>query len=150
MIVDALDNLELYFPEVPKLQVVTEVMDKGDVYDKPDGSYQTKDPKVRYLISSYETSSGEKPYEIHRRSTDVLVILQGTELVSETWREAAKDADAPYDKEADVQYTTGEPVCVCKAGEGRFFVFLPGEPYRTGVSIGLPAKNKRVLFKIYD
>ena len=94
MLFDSLDNLELYYPEVPRMQTVVEIMDKGDVYDMEPGSYQTKDPKVRYIISEYETDSKEKPYEIHRRATDVQIMLEGEELMSVSWREAV-----PYQRE---------------------------------------------------
>ena len=150
MLFDSLDNLELYYPEVPRMQTVVEIMDKGDVYGMEPGSYQTKDPKVRYIISEYETDSKEKPYEIHRRATDVQIMLEGEELMSVSWREAVKEADKPYDKESDVQYTTGEPLAVWHAARSRFAVFLPGEPHKTGVAIGFPAKVKKVTFKIYD
>lgn len=150
MLCDSLEHLELYYPLVPRLQTVVEVMDKGDVYDMEPGAYQTKDPRVRYLISSYETDAKDHPYEIHRRTTDVVIMLSGEELMSVSWREAVKEADTPYNKEEDVQYTTGEPITVWHAAQGRFAIFLPGEPHKEGVAIGLPSKVKKVVFKIYD
>ena len=110
----------------------------------------SKDPRVRYLISSYETDAKDHPYEIHRRTTDVVIMLSGEELMSVSWREAVKEADTPYNKEEDVQYTTGEPITVWHAAQGRFAIFLPGEPHKEGVAIGLPSKVKKVVFKIYD
>ncbi len=150
MIFDSLDNLELYLPLIPRMRSVIDVMDRGEVYEMECGSYQSKDPHVRYLISSYETESKEKPYEVHHKATDVEIMLKGEELMSVSWREAVKDADAPYDKDGDVQHTTGEPLIVWHAAPGRFALFLPGEPHKGGVAIGLPSKVKKITFKIYD
>lgn len=150
VIFDSIDNLEVYYPQVPLMRIVVEVMDRGDVYDQEPGAYQTRDPKVRYIISSYETTSKDVPFEIHRRSTDVQILLEGEELMSASWREAGKDAIDAYDKAEDVQHTTGEPLAVWHAAVGRFALFLPGEPHKTGVAIGLPRTNKKVVFRIYD
>jgi len=147
MLFDTLDNLELYQPLLPLLQTVIEVMDKGDVYTMKDGSYATDNPNVRYSIGSYMTSSEGKRYEIHKKATDVQIMLEGEELMSVTWREAVKDA-TPYDEAKDIHFCDGDPLLVMHAAVGRFCVFFPGEPHKPGVPVVNPMACRKVVFKL--
>lgn len=147
MLFDTLENLELYLPVLPELQAVIEVMDKGDVYTMKDGVYPTSNPEVSYRIDSYQSGAEGTPYLIHRKTTVLMILLEGEELESLTWREAAKDA-TPYDSATDQCTCDGDPLVVIHAAVGRFCVFYPGEPHRSGLPVVNPASCKRVTFLI--
>ncbi len=149
MIFDTLENLEMYSPLVDKIKVVADTMDHDDVYDKAPGKYTTRDPKVSYTVYSYVTSSADKPFEFHKKHTDVIIVLSGQELMSSSWRELQRNCNS-FDEVNDTGFFVGEPISVLQAAQGRFSVFFPGEPHKSGVALGEPSLVKKVVFKIED
>ena len=149
MIFDTLENLELYFPLIDKLEVIADTMDHDDVYDKEPGSYTTRDSKVTYEVKSYITSEADKPFEFHKLHTDVHIVLSGQELLSTSWRELQRNCTA-FDEKNDFGLFTAEPITVLQGAQGRFAVFFPGEPHKSGIAAGEPGIVKKVVFKISD
>ncbi|MCF0237815.1 MAG: YhcH/YjgK/YiaL family protein [Sphaerochaetaceae bacterium] len=149
MIFDNLDNLETYIPVLPALRQIADIMDHDDLYEKEVGHYTTKNEKISYSISQYLTSTTDKPFEFHGEYSVVQIVLKGSELVSTSWREMAKNADA-YSKKDDTGFFQGNPISVFQATQGRFMVFLPGEPYKSGVASGESSLVKKVTFKVVD
>ena len=149
MVFDTLDQLEMYIPLLPAIRVVADTMDHDELYDKAPGRYSTRDPKVTYTIYEYMTSAADKPFEYHREHSDVMIVLSGQELMSTSWRELKNQSQA-FDAKADVGFFQAEPVTVLQAAQGRFAIFLPGEPHKSGIAAGEPSLVKKVVFKIED
>lgn len=149
MVFDTLDQLEMYIPVVPKLRLIADIMDHDDLYEKECGSYTTKDPDVTYTISQYMTTSGGKQFEFHKDHTDVQIVLKGQELMSTTWRELKNQCET-FDAKGDVGFFQAEPTTVLQATQGRFAVFFPGEPHKSGISAGEVSPVKKVVFKVLD
>ena len=149
MVFDTLDQLEMYIPLLPAIRVVADTMDHDELYDKAPGRYSTRDPKVTYTIYEYMTSATDKPFEYHREHSDVMIVLSGQELMSTSWRELKNQSQA-FDAKADVGFFQAEPVSVLQAAQGRFAIFFPGEPHKSGIAAGEPSLVKKVVFKIED
>jgi len=149
MVFDTLDQLEMYIPLLPAIRVVADTMDHDELYDKAPGKYSTRDPKVTYTIYEYMTSAADKPFEYHREHSDVMIVLSGQELMSTSWRELKNQSQA-FDAKADVGFFQAEPVTVLQAAQGRFAIFFPGEPHKSGIAAGEPSLVKKVVFKIED
>ena len=149
MVFDTLDQLEMYIPLLPAIRVVADTMDHDELYDKAPGRYSTRDPKVTYTIYEYMTSATDKPFEFHRDHSDVMIVLSGQELMSTSWRELKNQSQA-YDSKADVGFFQADPVSVLQAAQGRFAIFFPGEPHKSGIAAGEPSLVKKVVFKIED
>ncbi len=149
MVFDTLDQLEMYIPILPAIRVIADTLDHDELYDKPAGSYTTRDPKVTYKIIEYMTSSADKPFEFHKDHSDVMVVLSGQELMSTSWRELKKQCET-FDSKKDVGFFQAEPISVLQAAQGRFAIFFPGEPHKSGVAVGEPAPVKKVVFKVED
>lgn len=149
MVFDTLDQLEMYIPLLPAIRVVADTMDHDELYDKAPGRYSTRDPKVTYTIYEYMTSAADKPFEYHREHSDVMIVLSGQELMSTSWRELKNQSQA-FDAKADVGFFQAEPVTVLQAAQGRFAIFFPGEPHKSGIAAGEPSLVKKVVFKIED
>lgn len=148
MIFDTLDQLEMYIPLLPALRVIADVMDHDDVYDKAPGNYTTYDDKVSYTVAEYKTSQTHQ-FEFHKDHTSVQIVLKGQELMSTTWRELKRQCET-FNASSDVGFLDAEPISVLQATQGRFAVFFPGEPFKTGVSYGESALVKKVIFKVLD
>ncbi len=149
MVFDTLDQLEMYIPILPAIRVIADTMDHDELYDKAPGKYQTRDPKVTYTISEYLTSAADKPFEYHKSHSDVMIVLSGQELQSTSWREL-KNQSTSYDEKADVGFFQAEPISVLQAAQGRFSIFFPGEPHKSGIAMGEPSAVKKVVFKVED
>lgn len=149
MVFDTLDQLEMYIPILPAIRVIADTLDHDELYDKPAGSYTTRDPKVTYKILEYMTSAADKPFEFHKDHSDVMVVLSGQELMSTSWRELKKQCET-FDEKKDVGFFQAEPISVLQAAQGRFAIFFPGEPHKSGVAAGEPALVKKAVFKVED
>lgn len=149
MVFDTLDQLEMYIPILPALRLVADIMDHDDLYEMAPGSYKTKDSKVTYSVSEYMSSATDKPFEFRKDLSEVHIVLKGQELMSTTWRELKNQSES-YDAKADIGFFQASPISVLQATQGRFAIFFPGEPHKTGVSAGEPGLVKKVVFKIQD
>ncbi|MBO4393304.1 MAG: YhcH/YjgK/YiaL family protein [Spirochaetales bacterium] len=149
MVFDTLDQLEMYIPVLPSIRLIADIMDHDDLYDMAPGSYKTKDSKVTYKILEYMTSAADRPFEYHKDHSDLMVVLSGQELMSTSWREL-KNQSISYDQKTDTGYFNAEPISVLQASQGRFAIFFPGEPHKSGVAAGEPSPVKKVVFKIED
>lgn len=149
MIFDTLENLELYLPLLPQIKTIAGAMDHDNIYDLPPGHYTTPDPNVSYDIYEYTTGSSEKPFEFHKNHTVLQAVLSGNELMSTSWRELKSQAIA-FDDKTDTGFFTAEPLSAIQASQGRFLVFFPGEPYKTGVSAVSEEKVKKIVFTVLE
>ena len=149
MIFDILSNLELYRGVLPELQAVAEAMDHDDIYSLSPGAYSTPNPRVSYTVFEYSTATENVPFTFHKRHSRVEIVLSGRELVSCSWRELCASSKT-YSKDTDTGFLNAEPLCAVQAAQGRFIVFLPGEPYKSGVSDGTENQVKKVVFSIEE
>lgn len=149
MIFDTLANLEMYASVVPQIKTVAEAMDHDNVYDLSKGHYTTPDPNVSYDVIEYTTTDSDQRFMFHKKRTVVEIVLNGNELFSTTWRELCSQAEI-YNKETDTGFISAEPISAFQGAQGRFAVFLPGEPYKGGVSSGTGEPVKKVIFTIKD
>ena len=78
-----------------------------------------------------------------------MILLKGNELMSTSWREL-KNQSISYDQKTDTGFFNAEPISVLQATQGRFAIFFPGEPHKTGVADGEPCLVKKVVFKVED
>lgn len=147
MIFDTLENLEMYIPVLPQLKTIAEAMDHDNVYELAPGKYKTPNENVSYEICEYTSSASDKPFEFHKNTTVVEIVLSGCELMSTTWREL-KDQASAFDKKTDTGVFPSEPVTVLQAAQGRFAVFFAGEPYKTGISYAEPVSVKKIIFRV--
>jgi len=69
--------------------------------------------------------------------------------MSTTWREL-KDTAQVYSSNTDTGFFSSEPLSVLRASQGRFAVFLPGEPFCTGIKADESGVVKKAVFKINE
>ena len=149
MVFDTLDQLEMYIPVLPSIRLIADIMDHDDLYELPCGVYKTKDEKVSYTISEYMTSASDRPFEYHTDSSILMIVLKGQELLSTSWREMKKES-LSYDKTKGTGFFQGEPISVLQATQGRFAIFFPGEPFKSGVALGESSMVKKVVFRVEE
>jgi len=148
MIIDRLENLSKYIPALPQLQHVVSILESGALLDLPLGGYTTDDPSLRYTIMSYEAEAvDERPYEIHRRDTDVQILLAGRERMDVADSESFVPT-GEYSAERDIVFGDGHKIASYHADPSLFVIFLPGEPHAPNIADGNDRDVKKVVFKI--
>ncbi|HPX29162.1 MAG TPA: YhcH/YjgK/YiaL family protein [Sphaerochaeta sp.] len=147
MIIDSLSNLSRYISAVPELRLIQQIL-AGDLLSKELGSYETSDPNLRYIIMTYQTEKKETDlYEIHKKETDVQILLQGTEVMEIGSRESFKTTVA-YDAAKDAAFGPAESILTYRADQNHFALFFPGEPHAPNLIDKVQQRIIKVVFKI--
>lgn len=146
MIIDSLNNLQLYKGIISCIPKIMEILREEDLIKKDTGCYTTSDPNCRYVISEYNTVP-KKPFEIHKKEIDLHIVLIGKEKVCLSDRSAGEKAYV-YDKENDSSIVFSSNFCKYIADDTNFGIFFPGEPHAPGLMINTQQKIKKVVFKI--
>lgn len=82
MIMDKIENWNLYFSKKSNLYPGVEFILKQINEDIQDGRYEIKDNDVYAMVQSYRTDALEnKKLESHRRYIDIQYIVSGKELI---------------------------------------------------------------------
>lgn len=149
MIIDSLSNLGRYIPTVPALRLVREILQE-DLLSKDLGSYKTSDPNLRYIIMTYRTEKEEADlYEVHRKETDVQILLQGTEVMEIGSRESFRETVA-YDEVKDAAFGPADSILTYRADNDHFTLFFPGEPHAPNLIDKEQQHIIKVVFKIHQ
>lgn len=147
MIIDSLSNLSCYISSVPELRLVQQILSE-DLLSKELGFHQTSDPSLRYIIMTYQTEKkGADLYEIHKKETDVQILLQGTEVMEIGSRESFKTTVA-YDAAKDAAFGPAESILTYRADQNHFALFFPGEPHAPNLIDKVQQRIIKVVFKI--
>jgi YhcH/YjgK/YiaL family protein len=148
MILDSLPNARLYHRLHPGLARAFAWLE-GSGPSATDGTHEIGDG-VRAIVQGYETAPDQsKKWETHRRNLDLQVVLEGSELVG--WAPVAGlSSRVPYDetKDAEFYHPPAVPGARFQLARGLFAIFFPDDAHQPGVQEALPAKVRKVVFKI--
>lgn len=149
MIYDTLENLKRYVSALPGLETVCEVVESGVLDHAKDGSYATKDPKVRYnvmMVTSGNDVHSKK--EVHKNHADVQICLEGGEEPEASLHEYSAQSIV-WNADGDAGFLPLEPECRFDLVPGRFLLFFPGEPHMGNYPYrGKAGRVRKVVFKV--
>ncbi|MDD3904238.1 MAG: YhcH/YjgK/YiaL family protein [Sphaerochaeta sp.] len=148
MILDQISEMHCYIPTLPALKTVIEILASGKLETQSLGSYKTDDPRVRYNLFTYETTKHEaEEFEIHKKETDVQILLKGQERMDIASREGLETTCA-YEESKDAFMAKGKKLLSYHAKNDTFAVFFPGEPHAPNLIDEQPNQVVKVVFKI--
>jgi beta-galactosidase beta subunit len=124
MVIDLLDHLEWYVSLHPRMQALIELLDRGEVYEQAEGTYEHRGIDYQIL---YQQSS-ERGHDDRAKGTEVHVLLEGEEIFS------------IHDEWATRLVTTFT--------EGQFVLLSEGERYRSNQTVSTSRQNKRGIFTL--
>lgn len=146
MITDTLQNLPRYRGLHKNLDTAIDWLRHHDLNALPNGRTEVAGDAVFINVMDADLREAEgADFEYHRRYADLQIDLTG----SEHWGWAAAGQETkPFDEASDAGFVAG-PEQVCGAlGEGRFALFLPGEPHKPSCRTPDCRKVRKAVVKI--
>jgi YhcH/YjgK/YiaL family protein len=149
MIVDAIENAELYRAVHPRLAAAFDYLAAFDA-STADGRYPIDDDRIYAMVQTYATKpAAEKKWESHRRYVDVQYVISGRERITIAPSGSMAGA-SDYNDAKDVTIYTGP------AGDagtlvvegGQFAIFFPHDAHQPGVAAGDAGEVRKVVVKV--
>ena len=147
MIYDTLNNLPNYLGLCDNLDTVIEFIMARDINNLPTGRTRIDGEKAVVTVSTVTPQAGDKAPFVRRDSHLTLETdLEGSELFEVSLGDFAptKPADEAADRtEGSAGTSIAGMLC-----EGRFALYLAGEPYKSGLKAQGCGKLKKAVFSI--
>ena len=149
MITDTLAHLARYRGLHKNLDTAIDWLETHDVAALPLGRTVIEGDAVFVNVMEAELRDAEgAAFEYHRRYADLQIDLTG----AERWDWAAEGTylvpNAPYDPDSDAGLGTAPEQASGTLGEGRFALFLPGEPHKPSCQCGVCTHLRKAVVKI--
>lgn len=148
MIVDRLENSELY---LPLGEGIAEGLRYLATFDPAtgDGRHEIDGERVFALVQRYDTAPGaEKRFESHRLHADIQFVASGRERILRA-RSPDLVEETPYDEATDVSFYADPPASSSVLlGAGDFAVLFPDDAHKPGCMAGGRHAVRKVVVKI--
>ncbi len=146
MIFDTLNNLPNYLGISRNLDTAIEYIMARDIATLPDGRTRVDREKVLAEVRTLTPQSGEKADFLCREGClTLLTDLAGSEMFEVSLGEFSVKKPAEGDGPAAGSAPTSAAGMLC---EGRFVLFLAGEPYKAGIKAQGCGKVKQAQFLV--
>lgn len=146
MITDTLQNLPRYRGLHKNLDTAIHWLRHHDPNALPNGRTEVAGDAVFINVMDADLREAEgADFEYHRRYADLQIDLPG----GEHWGWAAAGQETkPFDEASDVGFVAGPEQACGTLGEGRFVLFLPGEPHKPSCRTPDCCKVRKAVVKI--
>jgi YhcH/YjgK/YiaL family protein len=133
MIVDKLENANLYAGISDKINAALEILKDPAVADKADGRYDVDGDNLYYMVQRYSTAPIEEgKIEAHKKYIDIQFVAAGCETIGYA-PIAPLEVDIPYDEKGDVVfYKNHDLLSRVKVCRSMFCILLPGDGHIPG------------------
>lgn len=149
MIMDKIENWNLYFSKTSNLYPGVEFILKQINGSIQDGRYEIKGNDIYAMVQSYMTDAPEnKKMESHKRYIDIQYIVSGNEMIG--WLPAGGlKVMTPYSDENDVVfYHSAECISPLILTPGMFAVFYPSDAHIPGCFSDKPEPVRKIVIKV--
>lgn len=145
MIVDNLENCELYYNLHKGIKEAFEFFKSHNIADFEAGSYKIDTDRLYLNINEYQTKQEQK-LEAHRKYIDIQIMLKGSEFMGYTNINNTKVSQG-YDEGKDVVFLRGD-VDKILATKENFFIFFPQDAHKPSLCASNPESVKKAVFKV--
>lgn len=147
MIVDNLQNADIYYCLHPNLQKALEFLKNQDICSLPPGRYDVDGDNCFAVVSDYDTVPVEqKRWEAHRRYWDVQYVACGEELMGYS-HIAELEVVEDYSEAKDILWLKGAGDFVT-AKPGTFILLAPQDAHMPGAAKGRSEHVRKVVVKV--
>ena len=147
MIYDTLNNLPNYLGLTDGLDAVIEYVMARDINTLPAGKTKIDGGKAVVTVSTVTPQAGDKvPFVRHDSHLTLETDLEGSELFEVSLGEFSPTK--PADEAADITVGNAGTSIAGMLCEGRFALYLAGEPYKSGLKAQGCGKLKKAVFSI--
>jgi biofilm protein TabA len=149
MIVDRLENAELYEAIYSKLTRGLALLKDKSLADKPDGKYEAEGQEIYYIVQRYLTRPAQEGrLEAHRNYIDIQFIAAGEEAFGYAPLAGLKEK-TEYDDEKDVAfYEAPKDIAMTKLSAGMFAVFFPNDVHMPCLRVAGSANVTKIVVKV--
>ena len=147
MIYDTLNNLPNYLGVSDNLDTVIEYIMARDITTLPAGRTRIDGEQAVVTVSTVTPQSSDKAlFQRHDAHIVLETDLEGSELFEVSLAELTPTK--PTDEAADLTVGSADTSIAGMLCEGRFALYLAGEPYRSGLKAQGCGKLKKAVFSI--
>ena len=147
MIYDTLNNLPNYLGVSDNLDTVIEYIMARDITTLPTGRTRIDSEKAVVTVSTVTPQTSDKAlFQRHDAHIVLETDLDGSELFEVSLAELTPTK--PTDEAADTTVGTAGTSIAGMLCEGRFALYLAGEPYKSGLKAQGCGKLKKAVFSI--
>lgn len=151
MIVDTLNNLDLYAHISPRLAAALAHLAETDFTQLEIGNYELEGKDLFVIVNDYETKPREvEPFEVHKHYIDVQYVVSGEEEfgylpLADQLPSMAYNAEHDY---AEFDYETNKnEAAFIPLKAGMFAIFFPDDMHMPGTSV-TPNRVRKVVIKV--
>jgi YhcH/YjgK/YiaL family protein len=147
MIVDKIDNINVYDNLVPKFQKAFAFITNPEILSLENGKYEIDGEDIYAIVSEYKSKNeSDGKFEAHKKYIDIQFVAKGTELIGYAPANQ-QEILSNYNDEKDIMFFTGEKSFI-KIESGMFAVFFPNELHMPGIKSSSSEEVKKVVVKV--
>lgn len=145
MILDKIENADLYFDSVPGLEKFIQFYNDNDLDELPTCRIRLSGDDLYFNINELKARAQKDiPLEAHRDYIDIQIPLSGTEKMGWRPQEDCQDILKSYDEGKDIELYSDLTLCTFDVPVGYFVVFFPSDAHQPGI-VSSPVHKKLVV-----
>ena len=146
MILDTLQNRELYYFLSPRLRQAFEWLDRTDVASLEVGRHDIDGDDIFVNVSELDLRPrSEAALELHREYIDIQIVFGGEEVFGWSPKSAVASPRAEFDIERDIQFFLDTPQTFYTVREGQFTILTPEDAHAPMLGSG---HVRKLIFKV--
>ncbi len=130
MILDSLQNVDLYLGLHPLLARAFDFLNSPDVAALAEGRHEIDGDRLYAMVArSQGRGQAQSPLEAHRKYIDIQFTISGSELIG--WQDAGrcKHTCQAYDAQKDIEFFDDRPRAWVAVEPGHFAIFFPSDAH---------------------
>lgn len=146
MILDTLQNRELYYSLSPRLRTAFEWLDRTDVAALEVGRHDIDGDNIFVNVSELDLRPREEAaLEVHNEYIDIQVVFGGREEFGWSPRSLVKLPRTEFDTAKDIQFFNDTPQTFYTVREGEFTILMPQDAHAPMLGSG---HVRKLIFKV--
>ena len=149
MIVDKIENSDLYAKLSERIAKAFEILKETDFTEKSDGKYEVEGEELFYVVERYTTKPIEQGrLEAHKKYIDVQFVASGEELMGFSPIDKL-EIEQPYNEEKDIAfYKVPEQITKVNLEAGMFCILFPQDGHIPGRQLNGSSNVLKVVVKV--
>ncbi len=147
MILDKLENLDIYFDCVPYLREFVRFFNENDLETLPACKIKLLGDDLFVNILDFTgKEENECRMEAHQEYIDVQIPLTETERMGWKAQEDCLEIITPYNEQKDVEFYADKAYTFIDVPAGHFAIFFPSDAHQPGIASG--KSYRKIIAKI--
>lgn len=151
MILDKLENADLYFDVVPHFKEFMQFYNANDLEELPACKLKLMgDDLIVNVLDFKGKAEKDCKLEAHRDYIDIQIPINDSEQMGWKAQEDCQQVSAEYDEGKDVEFYKEQPTTIVTIPKGHFIVFFPSDAHKPGIAPNKEYRKVIVKTKVED